>query len=192
MEFENTREAPRTDSPSAARDLRFAGTIAAGCIAGVLGVGALTAPLLGWTEWPSSQDRGADTAALSLRPPAVRLAPERTRPATRHGVSTPLPGTAVSAPLTGGPTGRVLLPPGSAALLAPSGTTIGRGGAGATGRPAAAGRPGSVVGGGATGGTGGGAGGRVGLVRGGTRPLGGGQGGAGRGGRAAAPGRPAP
>ena len=37
----------------ALRDLRFASTVAAGLIAGVLGVGALAAPLVGWSDWPT-------------------------------------------------------------------------------------------------------------------------------------------
>jgi len=36
------------------RDLKFAGTIAAGLCAGVLGVGAIAVPLLGWDNWPEA------------------------------------------------------------------------------------------------------------------------------------------
>ena len=43
---------PRTARPSALGDLRFAGTIAAGLVAGTLGLGALAAPLVGWKDWP--------------------------------------------------------------------------------------------------------------------------------------------
>src|SRR5829696_9257359 len=37
---------------STRRDLKFAGTIAAGLCAGVLGVGAIAVPLVGWNDWP--------------------------------------------------------------------------------------------------------------------------------------------
>ncbi|MEA2291081.1 MAG: large repetitive protein, partial [Solirubrobacteraceae bacterium] len=60
----------------AMRDLRFAGTVAAGLVAGVLGVGALTAPLLGWTQWPSSPKPATDTVT-ALREPVIRPAPGR-------------------------------------------------------------------------------------------------------------------
>ena len=36
------------------RDLRFAGTVAAGLCAGVLGVGAIAVPLVGWNDWPQA------------------------------------------------------------------------------------------------------------------------------------------
>ena len=53
MSLTNTnREAQRSVRSGGLRDLRFAGTVAAGLVAGVLGVGALSAPLLGWTDWP--------------------------------------------------------------------------------------------------------------------------------------------
>ncbi len=42
---DTTYIAPR---PSALGDLRFAGTIATGLVAGTLGLGALAAPLVGW------------------------------------------------------------------------------------------------------------------------------------------------
>src|SRR4051794_2552830 len=75
------RDAGLAGQRFAMRDVRFAGTVAAGLVAGVLGVGALTAPLLGWTEWPSSPAKGGDeagTVTLHSRPsasPIGRLAP---------------------------------------------------------------------------------------------------------------------
>ena len=61
MSLTNTnRESPGA-RPLALRDLRFAGTVAAGLVAGVLGVGALSAPLLGWTEWPDALQPGRPT-----------------------------------------------------------------------------------------------------------------------------------
>ena len=59
---------PRNARPTALGDLRFAGTIAAGLVAGTLGLGALAAPLVGWKDWPA----GADAAGDAAQP--VRLA----------------------------------------------------------------------------------------------------------------------
>ena len=79
---DTNREASGGARRLAVRDLRFAGTVAAGLVAGVLGVGALSAPLLGWTKWPASGQPGDGDA------PALRLAegqastPDR-RPAQR-------------------------------------------------------------------------------------------------------------
>ena len=39
---------------TAGRDLRFAGSVAAGLVAGVLGVGAIAVPLFGWNDWPQA------------------------------------------------------------------------------------------------------------------------------------------
>src|SRR3954470_21435550 len=105
--------------PSAAKDLRFAGTIAAGCIAGVLGVGALTAPLLGWTSWPSAQSGSQGHGALSLAQPAVRLAPKHSAPGRNPSVLSPVTNTV---PLPG-QTGTVALRPGSLVSLVSSGGT---------------------------------------------------------------------
>ena len=59
MSLTNTnREARRPVRSVGLRDLRFAGTVAAGLVAGVLGVGALSAPLLGWTDWPDGLKPG--------------------------------------------------------------------------------------------------------------------------------------
>ena len=57
-----TAHSPR---PSTVGDLRFAGTIAAGLVAGTLGLGALTAPLVGWKDWP--QGLGKDAASQPVR-----------------------------------------------------------------------------------------------------------------------------
>src|SRR4051812_50134375 len=82
MKMNNTRNEMEglTGRHFAMRDVRFAGTVAAGLVAGVLGVGALTAPLLGWTEWPSSPGQGdqAGTVTLHARP---SVSPD-TRPST--------------------------------------------------------------------------------------------------------------
>src|SRR5687768_18560940 len=52
----------------AMRDLRFAGTVAAGLVAGVLGIGALSAPLLGWNEWPGKFKLGGEDSAVTMKP----------------------------------------------------------------------------------------------------------------------------
>src|SRR5919108_5994903 len=77
------REATGTSRPLALRDLRFAGTVAAGLVAGVLGVGALSAPLLGWTDWPDALQPGGNQ-----RQPVVMSAPDQ-RPATAQPPRSP-------------------------------------------------------------------------------------------------------
>src|SRR4051812_35618208 len=69
MKMNNTRNEMEglTGRHFAMRDVRFAGTVAAGLVAGVLGVGALTAPLLGWTEWPSSPGSSDQAGTVTLR-----------------------------------------------------------------------------------------------------------------------------
>jgi hypothetical protein len=119
MTLENRREGISGDRPSAARDLRFAGTIAAGCIAGVLGVGALTAPLLGWTSWPSAQSGPQGHGALTLAEPSVRLAPKHSAPSRKPSVLSPVTNTV---PLPG-QAGTVALRPGSLVSLVSSGGT---------------------------------------------------------------------
>ena len=57
MSLTNTNRESTGTRPAALRDLRFAGTVAAGLVAGVLGVGALSAPLLGWTNGPTRSSR---------------------------------------------------------------------------------------------------------------------------------------
>ncbi|HET6550224.1 MAG TPA: hypothetical protein VFG79_17310, partial [Solirubrobacter sp.] len=64
-----------TERPSALGDLRFAGTIATGLVAGTLGLGALAAPLVGWKDWPQGLEKDAATAPVRLAPPAVKQPP---------------------------------------------------------------------------------------------------------------------
>src|SRR5215207_9250996 len=48
------------------RDLKFAGTIAAALVAGVLGVGAIAVPLVGWNDWPQAlSPSSGDTIRIS-------------------------------------------------------------------------------------------------------------------------------
>src|SRR5262245_13165280 len=73
MSLTNTnREARRPERSVGLRDLRFAGTVAAGLVAGVLGVGALSAPLLGWTDWPDSLQPGANNQTVQMPPAQQR------------------------------------------------------------------------------------------------------------------------
>ena len=92
------REARRPRRP-VARDLRFAGTVAAGLVAGVLGVGAISAPLLGWDDWPARLQAGKDDT-VQMQAPIDRAAPARRAPGNGGGsASAPalvaVPGAAV-------------------------------------------------------------------------------------------------
>ena len=60
---DTTQMAPR---PSALGDLGLAGTIAAGLVAGTLGLGALAAPLVGWKDWTSGLERNVSAPALAI------------------------------------------------------------------------------------------------------------------------------
>jgi hypothetical protein len=57
---------PRTARPTALGDLRFAGTIAAGLVAGALGLGALATPLVGWKDWPSALTQQATSQPVVM------------------------------------------------------------------------------------------------------------------------------
>src|SRR4051794_6449265 len=69
-----TLETSRMTRPSALGDLRFAGTIAAGLVAGTLGLGALAAPLVGWRDWPSGLTQDQPTTVQLPKPSAARTA----------------------------------------------------------------------------------------------------------------------
>src|SRR4051794_21555510 len=93
---------PRDDGNGASRhfdvrDLRFAGTVAAGLVAGVLGVGALTAPLLGWTQWPSAPGQ-PETTKVTLRPTVET----KTSPASKSPAGTPGATPGIVVPVAGG------------------------------------------------------------------------------------------
>jgi hypothetical protein len=84
MPLTNTnREARRTARP-VLRDLRFAGTVAAGLVAGVLGIGALSAPLLGWSEWPDGLTPGGEEV-VRLQEPGERGLGGGDRTSNRRG-----------------------------------------------------------------------------------------------------------
>src|SRR4051812_23488061 len=65
---DTTQMAPR---PSALGDLGLAGTIAAGLVAGTLGLGALAAPLVGWKDWTSGLERNVSAPAVAMVEPAT-------------------------------------------------------------------------------------------------------------------------
>src|SRR3954468_19443081 len=90
-----TLETGRMTRPTALGDLRFAGTIAAGLVAGTLGLGALAAPLVGWKDWPAGLTQQASSSPLRLAKPHMpRTGNERT-PRTGTGTGT---GTGQPAP----------------------------------------------------------------------------------------------
>src|SRR3954469_15782895 len=64
-----TSENGRMTRPSALGDLRFAGAIATGLVAGTLGLGALAAPLVGWRDWPSGLQASEGTGNAQLAKP---------------------------------------------------------------------------------------------------------------------------
>jgi hypothetical protein len=111
----------------AMRDVRFAGTVAAGLVAGVLGVGALTAPLLGWTEWPSSPGSSDTAGTVTLREHASATTIDRaSKPSIGRGSSGVAP---VVVPAAGVP-GLGIGPSGTTVRL-----TLGRSGGSGTGTP---------------------------------------------------------
>src|SRR3954471_555206 len=86
--------ARETTRPTAMGDLRLAGTIAAGLVAGTLGLGALAAPLVGWRDWPSGLQQDETTTVHLAKPEARKAA----RPAQTPGRAGAVPGTAAQAP----------------------------------------------------------------------------------------------
>ena len=54
--------------------------MAAGLVAGVLGVGALSAPLLGWTDWPDQLQPGGGNETVQMVAPAPRPTIAQDRP----------------------------------------------------------------------------------------------------------------
>src|SRR3954447_15528977 len=79
-----TPEPARMTRPSALGDLRFAGTVATGLVAGTLGLGALAAPLVGWRDWPSGLEASGSTGTAKLAHPTTVKSPG-TKPGKRPG-----------------------------------------------------------------------------------------------------------
>ena len=99
------REARRPVRSVGVRDLRFAGAVAAGLIAGVLGVGALSAPLLGWSDWPDGLKLGSGHAVTTMKAPAQQVAAvDNNRPTqtTIGPAAVPGVGTVTSLAIPGG------------------------------------------------------------------------------------------
>src|SRR6476660_2516246 len=88
----NTRAA----RPTTLGDLRFAGTIAAGLVAGTLGLGALATPLVGWKDWPS-----ALTQQANGQPVVLAKAQDKTRKQQTPRKGRPTPGGASALDNTG-------------------------------------------------------------------------------------------
>src|SRR5262245_16714750 len=117
MSLTNTnREARRSVRSGGLRDLRFAGTVAAGLVAGVLGVGALSVPLLGWNDWPSALKSGSDS-------PVTMSSPVQQSPIT------PPPSTG-GRPTPSGPAAVPVVGAGSALVISTGAAIIGAGTAG--------------------------------------------------------------
>ena len=116
---------PRAARPTALGDLRFAGTIAAGLVAGTLGLGALATPLVGWKDWPSALTTQAASQPVVLAKAAQPKARNEHQP--RKG--RPAPGGASVLDNLGLPgTGGAAAPGGLATFLAnpsPAGPSTG-------------------------------------------------------------------
>src|SRR4051812_6974389 len=137
MSLTNTnREARRSVRSVGLRDLRFAGTVAAGLVAGVLGVGALSAPLLGWTDWPDKLQPGAGGSPVTMSQPEQR--PAIAQPPASG--SRTAPSGPSSVPVLGAGTALVILP--SAGSTTPTGATGSGSGSGTGSTPA--GNPGGT------------------------------------------------
>ena len=89
----------RGTRPSALGDLRFAGTVATGLVAGTLGLGALAAPLVGWRDWPSGLTTSENAGTAQLASPTPNKS-QGTKPGGQPGNGgRPTPGGATA--LTG-------------------------------------------------------------------------------------------
>ena len=115
--------APR---PSAMGDLRFAGTIAAGLVAGTLGLGALAAPLVGWKDWPSALTSDASSAKVTLASPKADAVPRASRGGGGRdgGGGAPAPRAETPLSIFAGPAGTI----GSGGTAGPTGPGAGFGG----------------------------------------------------------------
>jgi hypothetical protein len=85
----------RGTRPSALGDLRFAGTVATGLVAGTLGLGALAAPLVGWRDWPSGLQASEGTGTAQLAKPTP-VKSQGTKPGGTGGRPTPGGATALT------------------------------------------------------------------------------------------------
>src|SRR4051812_38859353 len=114
----------RAARPTALGDLRFAGTVATGLIAGTLGLGALAAPLVGWKDWPSALTQQATSQPVVLAKAAERKASNEQTP--RKGRSAPRSESVLDNIGLPGPGGGAAAPGGLATLIntpSPAGPT---------------------------------------------------------------------
>ena len=94
----------RDARPTALGDLRFAGTIATGLVAGTLGLGAIALPLVGWKDWPQGLTQESASAPVQLAKVEARAGNEQpsrpSRDPSRGGGAAPI-STFVSLPAGG-------------------------------------------------------------------------------------------
>src|SRR4051794_19008148 len=127
MTDHNSSSRPARTTRPVVRDLRFAGAVAAGLCAGVLGVGAIAAPLVGWNDWPDSLGSAKEGQALTVNRPAQTTASRQAR--SRTGAKAPV-----------GVVGPVAAP-GSVLITTAGGVLGTTGPSGSTGPTASAGKP---------------------------------------------------
>jgi hypothetical protein len=138
---DKSREA-RPTGAAPTRDLGFAGTVAAGLVASVLGIGAMSAPLLDWT----STDR--DTGSAPTAGPIVMAAPGAVADESQSSpASRPAPGETFVAP-----GGTVLVSTGPGDGVTVPAATSGGGRTILVSAPGAPGGPAPAPGGGSSGG----------------------------------------
>jgi len=118
----------RTTRPSALGDLRLAGSVATGLVAGTLGLGALAAPLVGWRDWPSALQSAPSAGNYQLaKPQAATQRPGK--PGPKGGASKAPAAKPGSATAIGGFTPATALPAGGPAAggaisIGPAGLTV--------------------------------------------------------------------
>src|SRR3954465_6665212 len=129
----HTAQTARGTRPSALGDLRLAGTVATGLVAGTLGLGALAAPLVGWKGWPSGLQASEQAGTAKLAHPAIAKAPRGKSPVRNGkgaaGTATPLPGGATAL------AGLTLSTPAGSPALGTGGLAVGGGVGSANERP---------------------------------------------------------
>ena len=88
----------RAARPTALGDLRFAGAIAAGLVAGTLGLGALATPLVGWKDWPRRcrSSRPASRSFSRTRTCRSRARRRRRARSAPRGAAAPRPRRSIS------------------------------------------------------------------------------------------------
>src|SRR4051812_9664410 len=129
----HTAQTARGTRPSGLGDLRFAGTVATGLVAGTLGLGALAAPLVGWRDWPSGLTQDQPTTVQLAKPAAARTANTARSRGQVPGTSAQTPGgasalSAIGGPALGGTAGGAAAGGGLGVLAIPAPASSGSGG----------------------------------------------------------------